>query len=435
VEEIKLDASEMERYGIVQSCINGEITNATASIRLGLKKRQVQNLKRAVRRFGKKGLIHGLKGKPANHSTCIDVVEDVVAFLKEKKHSDFGPTFASEKLVERGMILNRETLRKIMIRKKLWKPHLRKGPQIVREWRERKECFGELVQFDGSYHDWFEDDGEECLLAAIDDATSLVVKAQFENDEGVYSVFRFWWSYLEAYGCPRAIYLDKFSTYKVNHKNATDNAEFMTQFKRAMTELDIKLISANSPEAKGRVERLFGTLQDRLVKEMRLLEIKDRDIANQFLEEKYLINHNDKFSVVARSKGNAHRPLTDELKRRLSSIFSVQSKRRVNNDYTIQFKNYWYQLEPTQDIPVYKRDEITTEEHLDGTIHLRLKDTCLRFFRLPNRPKLARISVPVLTKAKLRTKPPEDHPWRRATRKAVLEKLARRNTKNQNTNI
>jgi len=309
--------------------------------------------------------------------------------------------------------MNTETLRLMMIKKKIWKPRPRRGPAIIREWRERKECFGELIQFDGSYHDWYENKKEECLLAAIDDATGKIIKAVFDDNEGIHAVFRFWWTYVEAYGRPRAIYLDKFSTYKVNHKNAVDNKEFITQFERAMKELDIQVICANSPEAKGRVERLFGTLQDRMVKEMRLIDIKERNHANRYVSEEYLLDHNKRFGVPARNINDMHRPLSSKMRKDLSSIFSIQSKRRVNNDYTIQFKTRWFQLESQQKTTVYKRDEVIIEERLDGTIHIRMKCVYLEYRMLGERPKPTYVPVVALTSRKPTRKPPKDHPWRR----------------------
>lgn len=414
MEEIKLTAPERERYDVIRSCIDGDITNKEASVRLELKVRQVQRIKRAVEKNGTKGAVHKSKGETSGNATNKATVKTVVKFLGQKKHQDFGPTFAQEKLADIGVMIGTETLRSLMIKKDLWKPKPRRGPQVVHEWRERKENFGELVQFDGSYHDWFENDGEECLLAAIDDATSRVTKAEFEDNEGVCAVFRFWRAYVEVYGRPVAIYLDKFSTYKVNHKNAVDNPEFMTQFERAMEELDIRVICANSPEAKGRVERLFGTLQDRMVKEMRLADVKTRHDANQFVTGEYLPDHNTRFSVLAKNASDMHRPLSDDLRTRLSSIFSIQSRRRVNNDYTIQFKTEWFQLEATQNTSVYKRDEVIVEEWLLGTIHVRLKDVYLKYHKLPERPKPLQIPVIALTTQKLNWKPPVDHPWRKS---------------------
>ena len=413
MEEIKLTPPEQERYDTVRSCIDGEITNKEASVRLGLKIRWVQMLKRSIEKDGKKGVIHKSKGHAPPNITSDIVIGKVVSFFEQKKHQDFGPTFAQEKLANTGIVMNPETLRLLMIKKKLWKPHPRHGPQVIHEWRERKESFGELIQFDGSYHDWLENGEEECLLAAIDDATSKIVHAVFEDNEGVHAVFRFWWAYLEAYGRPRAIYLDKFSTYKVNHKNAVDNTEFITQFQRAMDELGVEVICANSPEAKGRVERLFGTLQDRMVKEMRLRDLKERDEANLYIYQNYIPDHDKRFGVTAKNATDLHRPLSDDLKTRLPSIFSIQSRRRVNNDYTIQFKSCWYQLEPTKGVAVYKRDEAIIEERLDDTVHIRLKSKYLKYRILPERPKPTYVPIVVLTAQKRIQKPPKDHPWRR----------------------
>jgi len=413
VEDIKLTASEQERYDIILSCSDGDITNKEASIRLGIKVRQVQRVKRAVEIYGKQGVVHGAKGKIPNNVTSNTTVKKVTDFFKEKKHHDFGPTFAQEKLSDMGIDMNPETLRLLMIKKNIWKARPRRGPEIIHEWRERKECFGELVQFDGSYHDWLENGGEECLLAAIDDATSRIVHAVFEDNEGVHAVFRFWWAYMEAYGRPVAIYLDKFSTYKVNHKNAVDNAEFITQFKRAMNELGVEIICANSPEAKGRIERLFGTLQDRMVKEMRLCDMKERGEANLYIYERYIPDHDRRFSVPAKNPNDVHRLLTDDLKKRLPSIFSVQSRRKVNNDYTIQFKTSWFQLKDTQKTAVYKRDEVIVEERLDESIHIRFKGVYLEYHVLPERPKRMKVQVVAITTERPTRPVPKDHPWRK----------------------
>lgn len=199
--------------------------------------------------------------------------------------------------------------------------------------------YGELIQFDGSYHDWNEDGEEECLLAAIDDATSVLPYAVLEDNEGVVAVFRFWWHYVVNIGRPVAIYLDKFSTYKVNHQHAEDNHELMTQFTRAMKELDIKIINAHSPQAKGRVERSFGTHQDRLVKEFRLAGTKTRSDMNTFLHATYLPKHNEQFARPPKQPGDAHRPLTNTQKDRLPSIFSKHYTRVVRNDFTVQWNN------------------------------------------------------------------------------------------------
>ena len=422
--KIKLTPLERERYDIVRSCIDRDITNAEAAARLNLTVRQIQRLKHAVAEDGDQGILHGSRGQTSNRATHPETISAVVAYMKDEKHRDFGPTFAQEQLAKNDVMLGLETLRRLMIKEKLWKPKARCGPAIHREWRPRMSMKGELVQFDGSYHDWFENGTEACLLAATDDATSEVL-ATFEDNEGVRAVFRFWLAYFETYGLPVAIYLDKFSTYKVNHKNAVDNAEMMTQFERAMGELGIRVICANSPEAKGRIERLFGTLQDRLVKEMRLRGIKSREDANRYLVEEYLFEHNKRFSIAPKQEGDAHRTFTDELRQKLPSIFSIHSKRRVNNDYTIQCKSQWFQLAATQDTTVYKGDVVTIEERLDGSLHVRLRDTYLTYTKLPERPRRVKMKVVALTKETPRWKPPSYHPWRKAAIRGAESKKLR----------
>lgn len=413
--EYTLSPEDRDRFNSISTCVQGDATNAETAARLRLTVRQVQRLKRRVETLGEAGVIHAGRGKTSNRKTSEATTKAVTTHLKKKECADFGPTFAQEQLVKNGIaVLSVETVRTLMYDHGLWKPKERKARGVHREWRERRALRGELVQFDGSYHLWFEDRGEEeCLLAAIDDADNSVV-AVFEANEGVYAVFRFWEAYFIAYGLPVAIYLDKFSTYKVNHKNAVDNAEMMTQFERAMQELDIEVICANSPQAKGRIERLFGTLQDRLVKEMRLADIHTPQEANMFLKETYLPDHNQRFMVTPRSLGDAHRPLTDTLRARLPSILSVHSKRNVNNDFTIRFKNRWLQLSAQQKTTVFKGDTVTIEERLDGTIHVRLRDTSLSFTSLPERPERIRTRVTALTSEKPRVIPPPGHPWRKS---------------------
>ena len=425
--ETTLTPEERERCDIIRACIDGDLTNAEAAARLGRTVRQTQRIKRSVEKNGEKGIIHGNRGRTTKHAASSQTIKTIVAFLNKRDHRDFGPTFAMEQLAkQKHIVLSRETVRTVMRTNNLWESKKRTGPALHREWRERRPLYGEMIQFDGSYHRWFEDGEERCLLGAIDDATSTVPRAVFDENEGIHAVFRFWLAYIEVHGLPGAIYLDKFGTYKVNHKNAIDNAEMMTQFMRAMEELGIRIINANSPEAKGRVERLFGTLQDRLVKEMRLAGIKDTEAANRFLADTYIPDHNKRFSVPARQEGDAHRPLTEELRKRLSSIFSMQSKRTVTNDFTLRFKNRWYQLAAQQEIAVYRGDAVVIEERLDGTMRLRLKDAYLSFAPIAKLERATRPRVTALTKQKPAWKPPVDHPWRRAAaRAAEIKKLKR----------
>ena len=298
----------------------------------------------------------------------------------------------------------------------LRKPKKRKENSQYHAWRPRKEWYGQLEQFDGSYHRWFEDRAEECcLLAAIDDAKGTITRAEFGQSESVVEVAGFWKGYAVEKGKPQAIYLDKFSTYKINHKSAKDNHELMTQFQRMMKELGIDLITAHSPEAKGRIERLFGTLQDRLVKELRLAGISTIPEANQFLKNIFIPMYNAKFGVVAAQEGDLHRLLTDNEYDNLDAICSVQSMRRVRNDFTVQFESQWFQFEKAQPCTVLRNDTVLIERRLDGTLHIRLRGKYLSFRALPAKPEKAKERITALVPEKERAPwvPPANHPWRK----------------------
>lgn len=418
-QSIYLTSKEQERLNVLNSLIKGGMTNAKAATTLRLSLRQVKRLKKLVREKGANAVIHQLKGRGGNHHIDLSVKEKALSLIKAK-YPDFNPTFASEKLAEhQGLTVNPQTLRKWMIQAGLWKIHLQRKVDY-HAWRERKDCFGELEQFDGSYHLWFEnrlldENGnpqEVCLLASIDDATGKITAAEFDFNEGVIPVFNFWKEYALTLGKPLAIYLDEFSTYKINHKSAVDNLELMTQFQKAMKILGIEVINANSPQAKGRVERLFGTLQDRLVKELRLAGINTVKDGNKFLKEVFIPKFNSRFPVHPAKDGDVHKEITQQEKRSLKSIFSIKSTRRINSDYTIQFKNQFYQLEEIQAATIRSKERILVEEHLDGTIHFRFKEHYLKCFILPEKPKKVFRQPVILTTHPLNWKPPPDHPWR-----------------------
>jgi hypothetical protein len=315
--------------------------------------------------------------------------------------------------------LSRETVRRMMIDENLWKA--RKKSELRKyAWRERFDNYGEVEQFDGSYHNWFEGRNEaevgieQCLLVAVDDATGKLTQVKFESHEGVIPVFRFWKEYFKNYGTPMAIYLDKFSTYKVNHKNAVDNKDMMTQFERAMKELSVRVIHANTPQAKGRVEKMNGTLQRRLVKEMRLAKINAIAEANLFLSEVFIPKFNKQFAVVPKKEADLHRQLTEKQLAELDGIMSIQLERTVFNDYTVRIHNGYYQLEEVQPTTVYKKVKVIVEEWLTGEIKIKLKDHYLNYFKLPERPKKEiDIKLPALTLKKSTAHiPPANHPWR-----------------------
>lgn len=415
-----LTPKQQYKFEVITKVINREIKPGLAALMLGMSTRQIRRLRIAVQDGGPVAVIHGLRGKQGNHHIDKNLKEKTLRIVKEK-YSDFKPTFASETLADRNYIkVNPQTLRRWMTEYGLWKTQEQKKTQY-RSWRPRKEYFGEMEQFDGSYHYWFENRHlnkqcrpiEVCLLASIDDATGIITRAEFAENEGVLAVFNFWKEYVLGIGKPLTIYLDKFSTYKINHKSAVDNHEFMTQFQRTMLDLGINLISAHSPQAKGRVEKLFGTLQDRLVKEMRLARINSPDEGNKFLEEIFLPKFNKRFAVISTKEGNVHKALSETDKENLNRIFSIQSKRRVNNDFTIQFKNNWYQLTELQPTTVRAKDKVLAEEWLDGTLHFSLREKYLNYIVLPERPKKIKQLPLILTTHKLNWKPPKDHPWRK----------------------
>jgi len=413
---ITMTNQEAERLTIINNLIAKKINGTDAGKLLNLSLRQTKRLKSRVIKEGTQGIIHKLRGQ-SGHNKIEEKLKRKVKRIIKKNYADFGPTLATEKLMEIHKInLGVTTIRNLMIEEEFFKTKKRKQNQKHRVWRERKECYGEMQQFDGSYHKWLEKrngNKELCLLASIDDATGKITKLKFGKNEGVVEVFNFWKDYLQAKNKPVAIYLDKFSTYKVNHKNATDNHELLTQFQRACNDLNINLISAHSPQAKGRIERLFETLQDRLVKELRLQNISDAKTANKFLEETFIEDFNNRFSVVPTKDTNLHKPLTQYDQTNLDKIFSIQSQRQIKNDFTVQFKNIWYQLDEIQPATVYKKDLVLIEERLDGSIHLSKKEKYLNFKKLPARPEKIKTKLIALTPSKAPWIPPANHPWRK----------------------
>lgn len=410
---ISMAEKEFERGNIITDLINGKINGTDASKQIGVSIRHVKRLKSVVKKHGIKGLAHGNRGKESNRKLDDEIIEKVKLCLT-KKYYDFSPTFATEKLYEIDKIkIGKEKVRGIMAEIGLWKIKPRKQSKKRHCWRARKDNYGEMDQFDGSYHNWFGDE-ESCLLLSVDDATGKITHAKFDINESTVAVFKFWTEYFNKNGLPLSIYLDKFSTYKINHKNATDNKDMITQFQRAMNQIGVKPITAHSAEAKGRVERMFGTLQDRLVKELRLAGITTKKEANEFLI-KYIPKFNAKFAVVPNRKSDLHKPVSKQLNEKMLQIFSIQNQRKVNNDYTIRFKNQYFQLDETQPTTVYKRDTVIVEEHLDGEIKINLKERYLDYKLLPEMPKKEiNIKLPALTIRKQSSwKPPIDHPWRK----------------------
>lgn len=411
-----MSKKDIDRYDILNRLIRKEIARSHAAKLLRITVRHVTRLKQAIIASGAGALIHAQRGKPS-HNRMPEKQRKRIAQLLKTKYPDFGPTLAAEKLREIHTIdHDPKTIRAIQVREGLWDPRRSKTRDAHRSWRPRRSAFGEMEQFDGSYHDWFEGRGgitEACLLAAIDDATGNVVEAVFAPHEGVFPVFAFWKAYIELHGKPRQIYMDRFSTYAMNSHAAKDNPDLKTQFQRAMITLHIEPIFAQSPQAKGRVERLFDTLQDRLVKEMRLADIGTVEDANRFLTEKFLPTFNAKFSVAPASPSDLHQALTEQERKHLPAIFSRQETRVVQNDFTFSFKNQWYQLTEHQSVTVCKKDVVIVEEHLDHTMCIRLRGKELHAILLPERPKKMIVPFVIAASAPRTTRPRTDHPWRK----------------------
>lgn len=414
-ELITMTKKELFRHEIISRLVDKKINGTEASIQLNLSVRQTKRLKKKFKQFGPKGIIHKSRGKPSNRKIDQLIINKAVEHLKNHYH-DFHPTHAKEKLEEVHFIkLSKETVRKIMIKEELWKVKSKKEKERHRLWRPRKDYYGEMEQFDGSRHKWFEDRAPQCcLLASIDDATGKITHLKFTKGEGTYDVNSFWREYIEDIGLPLKIYLDRHVAYKKNHKNVFDDPESLTQFERAMKDLGIEIIHAYSPQAKGRVEALFGTLQNRLIKELRLAGISIILVANKFLKEIFIPYYNNKYAIEPSREGNLHRELGDIQKQDLDKIFAIQCERVVLNDFTVRHKGKWYQLLKNQTTLVLRKDKVLIEERLNGEIFISLRNKCLNFKELPQRPQKTKERITALTKEPKHWKPPATHPWKRS---------------------
>jgi len=374
-DRIAMSQRERDRLRVLGSVLEGQRTQVEAARLLRLTPRHVRRLLLRLQHDGDAALVHGLRGRPSNHRKDAKLRRRVLQ-LYRKDYPDFGPTFAAEKLRERGLDVSADTLRRWLVAEGLWQSKRR--PQQHRSRRPRRDCFGELVQMDTSIPDWTEGRGEDMvLLHMIDDATSHLL-ARFYPADTVLAHMDLLWRWLQAHGRPLALYTDRHSIFEPQDKGqALPDAE--TQFGRALRELGIELIRARSPQANGRVERSFGTAQDRLVKEMRLAKVKTIDQANALLDGGLLAKHNQRFSVAPRQAGDAHRVVGTAFN--LAAILSLQQQRTVANDYTVRFENRLYQL----DKPIYPGErggKVVIEVRLDGTMAIRFGKHYLKYHEI-----------------------------------------------------
>ncbi len=372
---ITMNNKEILRLQVVEKIDAKRIKQREASRVLGISCRQTRRLLKIYRQHGAKGLVSKKRDKQSNNKICEEIKQSILEITRER-YFDFGPTFLKEKLFENHNIdVSRETLRKWLIGENIW---LAKSNRKTRlhQMRERRSCFGELVQIDGSPHDWFEGRRDKCcLLAFIDDATGKILHLRFEETETTEGYFRATLDYIKQYGLPIALYSDKHSIFRVNAKETTHECE--TQFKRAMDNLGVKIIYANSPEAKGRVERLNKTLQDRLVKELRLAGISDIETANKFLSV-FTEKHNQKFAVEPKDKRDAHRSINFN-EEELNLIFSIQTTRTTSKNLELSYNNTVYQIQIAGQGYALRHAKILVCKNLNGTINLIYKNRLLAY--------------------------------------------------------
>lgn len=421
--DLLMSTEERERLKVISKLADGTgrkagMTQRTAAVLLGCDERHVRRLVAQYRREGDAGLVSKRRGRPSNRRLPAAYQEQVLALVREH-YLDCGPTFIAEKLQEHhGIKVSRETLRQWMTAAGLWKPKARKATH--RRWRERKACFGEMVQIDTSEHDWFEGRGERAyLIALIDDATSRQF-LRFYSADSTETNMTHLRDYIATHGRPMAFYGDKASHFRVNRPSTVEEdlegIEPQTQIERALAELDITWISAHSPQAKGRVERSFGTAQDRLVKEMRLRGISDIQTANDFLEEYYTPLVNERFATNPACDVDAHRS-RDGFD--LDAVFSRQEPRTIMADYTIQFANQRYQILKQSALPGMVKTTLTVETRLDGTLRLRWRGHYVQFEKITPRAAADAAALPVGLRPPSRAAahgtavtPAPDHPWR-----------------------
>jgi transposase len=418
-ELLTMSKKELTRLEVMQRLEEKRMRQKEAAEILGISTRHIRRLLHSYREHREKGLISKRRGKPSNNRLKAETKQQAIDLLYSRYH-DFGPTLAHEKLTEvHEVTLSVESVRQIMIAEALWKPRKVKR-KAVHQMRPRRACLGELVQIDGSPHAWFEDRGPACtLLVYIDDATGKLMELLFVPVESTFNYFAATRRYLDRHGRPVAFYSDKNGIFKVNAKNALSGSG-MTQFGQAMKTLDIEIICANTPQAKGRVERVNQTLQDRLVKELRLNDISSMGTANVYVPV-FIADFNRRFAVQPRSSHDAHRPLLfseDEL----DIIFSHKETRVLSKNLTLQYNRVIYQIQTTRPTYALRHAKVTVCENAQGLITILYKGRPLNYTIFHKQHRQAQVVMTKeidthLKKPKKPHKPGPDHPWRQYGRR------------------
>ncbi len=408
---------ELSRLEIVQRVKRKNLKQREAAELLGLTERQVKRLCRLYQEAGAAGLISKRRGRPSNNRLAEKTVKKARQLLRTHYH-DFGPTLAQEKLTVKGVNLSVEAVRQLMIAEGLWQ--VRRAPRaVIHQLRQRRARIGELIQIDGSPHDWFEGRAPNCtLLVFVDDATSQLMHLQFVGAETTFNYFAAVRAHLTAFGKPLAYYSDKFSVFRVNIPNALSGTG-LTQFGRAMKELDIELICAHSPQAKGRVERANQTLQDRLTKELRLQGISSMAKANGYLP-KFIKDYNRRFGVIPRCAELAHRPLQRE---DLDRVLTLCEGRTLSKNLTLSYNKVIYQIQTKRAAYTMRSAQVEVRETSTGEITIEYKGRALEYtvYREQEQHQAQVVPSKLLpqTAARAAAQPkqkrgpvPRSHPWR-----------------------
>ena len=413
METITMSSKEISRLEVMQKLEEKRLSQKEGSRILGVSVRQIKRLLKSYRQEGARGLVSKHRGRKGNN--CLDekVLRKALDLLKGK-YKGFGPTLACEKLVEKeGLQISDESVRQLMIAEGLWKARKAKKA-VVHQLRERRACVGELVQIDGSPHAWFEGRGEACvLLVFIDDASGKLQQLHFAVNENFFSYSEAAEGYFRRHGKPVAFYSDKHGIFRVNLPT-TGAGDALTQFGRAMQDLDIQIICANTPQAKGRVERVIQTLQDRLVKELGLRGISNMADGNAYLPE-FMADFNQRFAVEPRSSANAHRILTT--KDNLATILTWQEARTISKNLTVQFEKVVYQIQTDRPSYALRNASVTVCVNAQQQVTILYKGKSLPYKIYHQQSKQSEVVMAKDVEAALKKcshiKPAPDHPWRR----------------------
>jgi transposase len=411
-----MSRKELDRLSIIQRVDRKELSQEAAAKMMSRSARQVRRLLDRYKEYGEQGLISKHRGKPSNNRLP-DVLRQQIAEIVSEHYADFGPTLAQEKLLERHDIkLSVETLRQIMTQVGLWKPKRKRQP-AVHQLRERRPCRGELIQIDGSPHAWFEDRGPRCtLIVFIDDATGELMGSEFWPQETTQAYMSVLQGYLSRDGRPVSFYSDKHSIFRINTETADGHT--MTQFGRVLDTLNIEAIHASTPQAKGRVERMNKTLQDRLIKEMRLEGIDNIAQANPFLPI-FMADFNKRFAKPARLQVDAHRQV-QETKAELDLILSRHHLRVISKSLEVRFENAVYQLQKPDHKYRWAKQTATVCKHYDGRVSIQVENEVIPYktYHLGEAPrptdneKTINHRVDQAIPKQKTSKPAKDNPWR-----------------------